>query len=119
MIKAEKLAQKRVISLIKLYLKETPNHFTMEKPQFGTPLIESSFYRTYSYPKGYVILKDKHSPVKMTLYFKDIYKWGIWRNDKFIPMRYNYCKTAGIISNNVEDLSLTTLKHILKTLKEP
>ena len=113
--------RKQIVELIKLYLKESPNNFTMDEPNFGnlisvkTKTSKSMLsLRSNLQYDGFVTIKDKFSPVKMILQFSDIYKWAQWRVYKFLPARYRYFEKCNIESTTIENLPIKDLKRILR-----
>lgn len=92
MSQQELQAQNRLHYMTKLYLDESYNDFTLDKIEYGQYKFISTAHRytRILYPDAIITLKDKYSPMKLHLVGHDIYTWFSWRDDKYLPARYNY-----------------------------
>lgn len=107
----EKEAMAHIDSLIRLWLKESPNEYILEKTVYGRPVYKanSSGKMKLSYKKGYFRVREKYSPVKLTVTFTQLRKYIKWRNEKFLPERYKLIKFLLTKEDNefktIEDLN--------------
>jgi hypothetical protein len=109
-------ARLRVVEILKLYLKESWHAFTADMPIFDEAYVTKNHTIRLN---GYVMLKDKYSPVKVKIELSEIYDWWEWRNTKFQPARYKYLTEHKKMkfSTRMDDLTEYELKQILKVTK--
>lgn len=123
----EKHSQSKVHYMVGLWLKENINDYILEKTVFKEFIYQKQLKQYYI---GFIIVREKYSPIRMKIDFEDIYKWFNWRNSELMLQREifiekcNNNRDAKLKSPSLDrytrhgvDISKSILKRIIKQCK--
>ena len=86
-------ARKKTKDLIKLFIKEQLQDFTLDNIIYGT-FEYSRIQGWYGYPQTKFIVNNKHTGMKVTYKLKEINKYFDWR-EAYLEYRKDYLETRG------------------------
>lgn len=86
-------AMKKTDDLIKLFIKEQLQDFTLDKIIYGN-FVYSMSGGWYGYPQTKFIVNNKHTDMKVTYKLKEINKYFDWR-EAYLVHRKDYLETRG------------------------
>ena len=89
--------------IVRLWLDETPNEYILEKivilkeePIEDKYSVDKVVFGAERYIDGYIVIREKYSPLKLTVSFSQLIKWVHWRNGPFLYIRYIFMQEKNI-----------------------